>query len=57
MESKKLKLTKKRDRSTPINTENKLVVAGRKESGGMGKVDEEEWEIQGSNYGMNKSGG
>ena len=47
------KPTKSRNRS--INTENKLMVASGDGSGGMGKIDKGEWEIQPSSYGINKS--
>ena len=42
-------------RNRPINTENKLMVVRVEEGGGMGKMGEEEWEIQASSNGMSKS--
>jgi len=40
----------------PINTENKLrATGGGRGCEGMGKMDEGEWEVQASSYGMNKS--
>jgi len=53
----KTKQMKKQTKSriTPINTENKLMVALGKGNGGMGKMCEGEWEIQASRYGMNTS--
>lgn len=39
----------------PINTRNKLMVAGEWERGALGKMGEEEQEIQASTHGMNKS--
>ena len=44
-----------KNRIRSINTENKLKVARGKESEGMGKIGEGEWEIHVSSYGMNKS--
>lgn len=42
-----------RSRVRPINTENKLRVATGKRGGMMGKMEEGEWEIQASSYGIN----
>ena len=46
------KQTKSRIR--PVSTENKLMAA-RGKGWGMDKMDEGEWEIRTSGYGMNKS--
>ena len=40
-----------KNRTRPINTENKLKVA-REEGQGRGKMSEGEWEIQASSYGV-----
>ena len=47
------KQTKSRIR--PINIENKLMVVRGEVSGGFDRMGEGRWEIQASNYGMNKS--
>lgn len=41
----------------PVNTENKLMFARGRGYGEMGKMSEDEWEIQASSYGMKKSHG
>lgn len=50
---KKNKQTK--SRITPLNAEDKLMVAREVGGGGLGKMSEEEREIQASSYGMSKS--
>ena len=42
-------------RTGPVNGENKLVVAGGEGDRGLGKTDEEVWEVQTSSYEVNKS--
>ena len=39
-----------------INTENKLMAAKEEGVKGLGKMNEEQWEIQASSYRINKSG-
>ena len=41
-------------RNRPINTDDRLIVA-RKEGVGMGKISKEEWEVEASSDGKNKS--
>ena len=48
-------MNKPKSRNRHINTEKKLVVSRVEGDSVMGKMDEEEWEIQASRYGINKS--